>query len=520
MTPGKKDKTKPANPAQVPPAVGIESPEISSAGTEVPTAGEKPAAGFPVVGIGASAGRLAAFEAFFSGMPAGTDPGMVMAQNPGSTEYDGMPRSAIATGLVDFGLPPAEMPAQLMAYVAHAFGNPPRPAADATPKAENALKKIFILLRTQTGHDFSNYKPSTILRRIERRMAVHQIETMDLYVKFLQLSPIEVEALFRDLLIGVTKFFRDPEAFKSLEEKVLPGLFANKPSGALIRMWSPGCSTGEEAYSLAILLQEQIDAQKKHFKFQVFATDIDSQAIATARAGVYPASIVTDICPERLSRFFTPDPDGGTYLIHKGIRDMLVFSEQDIIKDPPFSKLDLISCRNLLIYMDGNLQKKLIPLFHYALNPGAFLFLGTSETVGDFSDLFGVIDRKSKLYLRKEDYPGGQRTTPGRYLPPVTPLDAPPPPSSARTAAAGKLSLRELTAALHKSARSKEIIHCPGLRVRTNGEIATVNSELQTKVADLSRANNDMNNLLAGTGIGTIFWTTACTSSPTAPLTM
>lgn len=229
----------------------------------------------------------------------------------------------------------------------------------------------------------------------------------------MQLTPIEVEALFRDLLIGVTKFFRDTEAFKSLEEKVLPSLFAGKPSGALIRIWSPGCSTGEEAYSIAILLKEHLEALKQNFKVQVFATDIDSQAIATARAGVYPASIATDISPERLALIFTPDPDGGTYRIHKGIRDMLLFSEQDIIKDPPFSKLDLISCRNLLIYMDGNLQKKLIPLFHYALNPGAFLFLGTSETVGDLNDLFGVIDRKSKLYQRKDNYHGEHRTVPG-----------------------------------------------------------------------------------------------------------
>ena len=309
---------------------------------------------------------------------------MVMAQNPESTEYDGMPRSAIATGLVDYELPPAEMPAQLIAYVAHAFGRPPRPATVPTIRAESAMKKIFILLRAQTGHDFSQYKPSTIHRRIERRMAVQQIETMDGYVKFLQQTPAEVEALFRDLLIGVTNFFRDPEAFKALEEKVIPKLFAGKPASAVIRVWSPGCSTGEEAYSIAILLQERLEALKQSFKVQVFATDIDSQAIATARTGIYPASIATDISPERLARFFTAEPDGSAYRIHKGIRDMLVFSEQDVIKDPPFSKLDLISCRNLLIYMGGDLQKKLIPLFHYALNPGGFLFLGTSETVGEF----------------------------------------------------------------------------------------------------------------------------------------
>ena len=230
--------------------------------------------------------------------------GMVMAQNPESTEYDGMPRSAIDTGLVDYVSSPAEMPAQLIAYVAHAFGKSFRPANASTPKAENALKKIFILLRAQTGHDFSQYKPSTLQRRIERRMAVNQIETIDGYVKYLQQTTGEVEALFRDLLIGVTNFFRDPEAFKALEEQVLPNLCAGKPMGAVIRVWSPGCSTGEEAYSIAILLQERLEAMKQSYKIQVFATDIDSQAIATARTGLYPASIADDISPERLVAFF------------------------------------------------------------------------------------------------------------------------------------------------------------------------------------------------------------------------
>ncbi len=475
-----------------------------------------PAAAFPIVGLGASAGGLAAFEAFFSALPAATDPGMafvlvqhlapdhksiltdllrrytrmqvfevedgmavqpncayiippnrdmaflngtlhllepaaprgqrlpidfffrslaqdqreraigivlsgtgsdgtlgvraikgeggmVMAQHPASTEYDGMPRSAIATGLVDYELPPAEMPAQLIAYVAHAFGKPSRPPTVPAPQAENALKKIFILLRAQTGHDFSQYKPSTLHRRIERRLAVHQLETLDGYVKYLQQTPAEVDALFRDLLIGVTHFFRDPEAFQALEEQVIPKLFAGKPADAVIRVWSPGCSTGEEAYSLAILLAERQEAMKQSFKVQVFATDIDRQAIATARAGLYPASLAADLSPERLARFFAAEPDGSAYRIHKGIRDLLVFSEQNVIKDPPFSKLDLISCRNLLIYMDGDLQKKLIPLFHYALNPGGFLFLGTSETVGECDDLFAALDRKLKLYQRKED---------------------------------------------------------------------------------------------------------------------
>jgi two-component system CheB/CheR fusion protein len=758
-----------------------------------------PVASFPVVGIGASAGGLAAFAAFFAGMPAETDPGMafvlvqhlapdhksilselirrytrmevfevedgmevrlncayiippgrdmaflngtlqllepseprgkrlpidfffrslardqreraigivlsgtgsdgmlgvraikgeggmVMVQNPASTEFDGMPRSAIATGLVDFELPPAEMAAQLIAYATHAFGRLPGPDAFPAPKSESAMKKIFVLLRAQTGNDFSQYKPSTIHRRIERRMAVHQIDAIGTYVKYLQQTPAEIDALFLDLLIGVTNFFRDPEAFRLLEDKVIPELFEGKPSGSAVRVWSAGCSTGEEAYSIAILLVERMEAMKRSFAVQVFATDIDSQAIATARAGVYPASISADITPERLARFFTAEADGSAYRINKGIRDMLIFSEQSVIKDPPFSRLDLISCRNLLIYMGSDLQRKLIPLFHYALKPGAWLFLGTSEGISEFDALFSVQDRKWKVYQRKEDPHGVQRAALGRFLPPMTEMDVTLSRAAVKQAGPRKPTLREmteqallqqvvsvgalvngqgdvlylhgrtgmflepapgeaginnilrmaregllsgLTMTLHKAVGTRGTVHCPGLRVGTNGshttvnltirpvttgpvaspefplylvileevphvvpesaapdfvsamagqegltppaaeeriaalkaelrakeeylrstheeletsteelkssneemqsvneelqssneeletskeelqslneELATVNTELQTKVLDLSRSNNDMNNLLAGTGIGTVF---------------
>jgi len=761
--------------------------------------------GFPIVGIGASAGGLAAFEAFFSGMPSDTDPGMAfvlvqhlapdhksilselvkrytrmqvfevadgmtvqpncayiippnrdmaflngalqllepaaprgqrlpidfffrslaqdqheraicivlsgtgsdgtlgvravkgeggmaMAQNPTSTEYDGMPRSAIATGLVDYVLPAAEMAAQLIAYVGHAFGKTVRPVSRPTPNAEDALKKIFLLLRAQTTHDFSQYKRNTILRRVERRMAVHQIDRMEAYVRYLQQTPADVEALFRDLLIGVTCFFRDPQAFEALQEQALPRLFAGRPTGASIRVWVPGCSTGDEAYSIAILLQERMETSKQNFKLQVFATDIDRQAIEQARAGVYPASIASDVSPERLGRFFTPEADNTAYRIRKGIRDLVIFSEQDVIKDPPFSKVDLISCRNLLIYMGAELQKKLIPLFHYALNPGGVLFLGTSESTGEFVELFASMDRKAKLYQRKKD-DGHAAHGHGmaKFLPPLSD-DASVQRHSGKAPGENKLPVRELTerallqqyapagalingrgdilylhgrtgqylepapgeagmnilkmaregmrreltTALHKSAANGEPVRHAGLLVKTNGtfttvslkvqpvsvgpdpatvptlflvsfedapasdlqrpekaadlpadktagavtaeaggsatdaeahiralqqelrakeeylqtsheelatsneelkssneemqsvneelqstneeletskeelqsvneELATVNAELQNKVADLSRSNNDMNNLLAGTGIGTIF---------------
>ena len=230
--------------------------------------------------------------------------GMVIVQTSDSSEYDGMPRSAIATGLVDYELPPSEMPAKIIAHVTQTLGSPPQTAVTPRLVIENALQKIFIQLRTQTGHDFSQYKPSTIHRRIERRMAVNQIDTMDAYIQYLQQAPKEVEALFRDLLIGVTSFFRDPEAFKTFEEQVIPKIFAEKPAGSSIRVWSTGCSTGEEAYSIAILLLEYLETTHQNFVVQVFATDIDSQAIATARSGLYPAGIAADITPERLARFF------------------------------------------------------------------------------------------------------------------------------------------------------------------------------------------------------------------------
>jgi two-component system CheB/CheR fusion protein len=603
--------------------------------------------------------------------------GMVMAQSPETTEFDGMPRSAIATGLVDWQLPPAAMPAQLIAYVAHAFGKHSALISEQTPSNENALKKIFILLRAQTGHDLSQYKTSTINRRIVRRMAVHQLESIEDYVRYLQKTPAEVDALFRDLLIGVTSFFRDPQAFKMLEEQVIPQIFDNHPPGSVIRVWSTGCSTGEEAYSIAILLQERMEALKQGWTLQVFASDIDRHAIAAARAAVYPASIAADISPQRLARFFTAEADDGAYRINKSIRDLLVFSEHDLLRDPPFSRLDLISCRNLLIYLGADLQKSIIPLFHYALNPFGMLFLGTSESVGNFIDLFSVLDRKAKIYQRHEDFAGKQYAALRRFLP--------PPPanhgSSAKATFPVRLPLRdvaeqalleqigvaaalvngqgdifylhgrtgaylepapgeaginnilrmareglrlELGMALAKAASSHRVVRLSGLRVRTNGhfswvrlsvgpvtrgtgvtpelplylvtleespvldpaaaalpaaggadtgvdadariaalteelrakdeylqstreeletaneelkssneemqsvneelqstneeletskeelqsvneELATVNAELNTKVLDLSRANNDMNNLLAGTGIATVF---------------
>lgn len=264
--------------------------------------------------------------------------GMAMAQDPASTEYDGMPRGAIATGLVDYVLRPAEMPAQLIDYARRAFDRRFRQVISPAAKTDDALKKIFILLRARTGHDFSQYKQNTIMRRVERRLIVHRIERLDEYVHYLQQSRTEVDMLFHDLLIGVTSFFRDPDAFAVLEQQAIPRLFAGKPRNSAVRVWVPGCSSGEEAYSIAILLQEQVEALKQGFKIQVFASDIDSRAIEHARSGVYSAGIEADVSPQRLARFFARQPESNTYRIHKFIRDALIFSEHDVIRDPPFPK--------------------------------------------------------------------------------------------------------------------------------------------------------------------------------------
>lgn len=325
--------------------------------------------------------------------------GMTMVQEERQARYDGMPRSAIETGLVDFILPIEKMPEELMKYVKHPYiKGTPKPVT-AEEKFKNAVNKIFVLIRDNTGNDFSNYKLTTIRRRIERRMAVHQIDSIDHYVNYLQQRPAEIETLYKDMLITVTNFFRDKDAYKIIAEKVIPTILKNKLPESTIRIWVPGCATGEEAYSLAILFAEGMEIEKKHCNIQIFATDIDIEAIEYARLGVYPDSIAADVSPERLKRFFIKEEN--TYKVKKQIREMVVFAIQSLIKDPPFSKLDLVSCRNVLIYMNSVLQKKIIPLFHYTLNQNEFLFLGTSESVGEFTDLFSVVDSKWKVFQRE-----------------------------------------------------------------------------------------------------------------------
>jgi two-component system, chemotaxis family, CheB/CheR fusion protein len=323
--------------------------------------------------------------------------GMVMVQDEKSAKYEGMPHSAITTGLVDYVLPPEKMPAQLINYTQHAAYHPlDYPETHDTP---NALQKVYMILRSRTDHDFSLYKKNTICRRIERRMNVHQIADITEYVRYLEGSEREVDILFKELLIGVTHFFRDTEAFENLQHEILPELLRDKPEGYTVRAWVAGCSTGEEAYSLAIILEECAEQTNRHFNVQIFGTDIDDEAVRIARAGIYSESMLIDVSPERLKRHFTKE-DNGKYRVRKPLRERLVFATQNLFKDPPFTKLDVISCRNLLIYFSAELQRKLIPIFHYALHKDGVLILGSSESIGTYNELFENLDKKWKIFKK------------------------------------------------------------------------------------------------------------------------
>lgn len=324
--------------------------------------------------------------------------GMVMVQDEESAKYAGMPRSAIATGLVDYVLPPGKMPEQLIKYTRYATlkATPIAPAEGPIP---HALQKIFVILRARTDHDFSLYKKNTICRRIERRMNVHQIDDIADYVRYMQESDREADILFKELLIGVTNFFRDPEAFEILQAQALQKLLAEKPIDYSVRVWVPGCSSGEEAYSVAIMLHECMEKLGRHFHVQIFGTDIDEDAIAMARAGLYPESIMADVGLDRIRRYFIKE-ENGQYRVKKLIRELLVFAPQNVIKDPPFTKLDLLCCRNLLIYLGTELQRRLLPLFHYSLKPEGILFLGSSESTGQTKDLFDPVHMKWKIFRR------------------------------------------------------------------------------------------------------------------------
>jgi two-component system CheB/CheR fusion protein len=324
--------------------------------------------------------------------------GTVFVQDPESARYDGMPRSAVDTGLADFVLPPEKMPEQLIQFVQHSTINGAKIGA-AIEQEKEPLQQIFTILRARTGHDFTRYKKTTIRRRLERRMSVNQMGNIADYARFLKENETKARALLKDILISVTNFFRDPEAFDALKEK-LKELVASKSQDDTLRIWVAGCATGEEAYSVAIIVSECLDELEKHLPVQMYATDIDTDALSTARAGVYPPNIVTDITPQRLKRFFIKQDS--SYRVRKVLREVMVFAPQNFIKNPPFSRMDLICCRNLLIYLESDVQKRMLPLLHYALKPGGILFLGPSETTGEASDLFTLLDKKWKIYQRRQ----------------------------------------------------------------------------------------------------------------------
>jgi chemotaxis methyl-accepting protein methylase len=327
--------------------------------------------------------------------------GVALVQEPATAKFDGMPRSAIDAGLADIVAPVDELPGKIIAYRQRTPLIAPAEVA-LEDKTQNALEKVIVLLRAHTDQDFSLYKRNTLYRRIERRMGIHQISKMAVYVRYLQENSQELDLLFKELLIGVTNFFRDPPAWEQLLERAIPTLLASRSPGQVLRAWVPGCSTGEEAYSLAIMLKEAVEQvkPKAQLGIQVFATDLDRDAIDKARQGLFPENIAADVSPQRLGRFFAKEARG--YRVRKEIRELVIFAPQNLIMDPPFTKLDLLSCRNLLIYLTSEVQKKLIPLFHYSLGPDGILFLGSAETIGDCTDLFAPLNGKWRLFQRTE----------------------------------------------------------------------------------------------------------------------
>jgi two-component system CheB/CheR fusion protein len=324
--------------------------------------------------------------------------GMAMVQDPGTAEYDSMPRHALATGLADLVLPPEQMPEALIKYAQHFYVNGGH-QVEPVEEAPDQLQRILALLLARTRFDFRGYRKKMIKRRIERRMGLKQIVTYPDYLAFLRDHPEEVRLLVKDLLIGVTNFFRDSEAFKALETLAIGPLIESKSTDDLVRVWVPGCATGEEAYSIGMLLAEHLAAAHKSCQLQIFATDVDEDSLVVARQGIYPESIEADVSPERLAHFFTL-ADDHHYQVTRRLRESFAFAKQNLITHAPFSKLDLISCRNLFMYLEPEVQQKLIGLFHFALNPNGYLFLGTSETIGRRTDLFEPVSKRWRLYRR------------------------------------------------------------------------------------------------------------------------
>lgn len=325
---------------------------------------------------------------------------MVMVQDEESAKFDGMPRSSIATGLVDYILQPAMMPEALLNYIEHPFIRKSSNTENILGKDLDTLTKIILILRDYCGIDFSYYKENTIIRRLERRVSINRFNSLEEYLVFLSESDREKDTLYREMLIGVTRFFRDPEAFDSIEKKVLPKIDFDSRKG--IRVWSVGCSTGEEVYSLAMQFLEHMNKNKIECDIKIFATDIDRHSLDIAGQGFYPDSIVSDIDPLLLARYFTRKGNG--YQVNEDVRKLVVFATHNLLKDPPFSKLDLLVCRNLFIYFKPEMQQRILSMFYYALNSSGYLFMGNSESIGEMSEAFDPVDSKWKVYSCKDGY--------------------------------------------------------------------------------------------------------------------
>src|SRR5580704_6907255 len=330
--------------------------------------------------------------------------GITFAQDEKSAKYNGMPHSAIVSGCVDFILPPEKIAQELARISGHPYlSDAPLDTRAGIIKKPNpsdeTFEKVFALLRGSCGINFREYKPGTIQRRTLRRMALHKVDRVEGYSKFLRGNPEEVEALCQDLLISVTSFFRDRKAFEALKKKVFPSILKDKTNKGNIRIWAPGCSTGEETYSLAIVLLEFLGDKASSFQIQLFGTDVNECGIERARAGMYQERISEEVSPDRLRRFFTKVDEG--YQVSKGVRDLCVFAKQNLAEDPPFSQMNLVSCRNLLIYLGPELQGKAMAVLHYALRPSGFLLLGSAESAVAFPDLFDPLDKKHKIFVKR-----------------------------------------------------------------------------------------------------------------------
>jgi two-component system, chemotaxis family, CheB/CheR fusion protein len=384
--------------------------------------------------------------------------GLTLAQ--AGAEYDGMMRSAVATGSVDFVVTAQEMPAKLVDYFRHQAEFAGKAAGAVLEQAGDYLQQICAVLRARTGHDFSGYKDKTMVRRIQRRMQVLQIDDMPTFLERLRRDPREVNLLFHDLLIGVTNFFRDREVFQAFEKEVIPRLFEGKGASDTIRVWVTGCSTGEEAYSIAILLREHTPTSYGSPKLQIFATDIDVHALELARVGRYPASIAKDVSTERLQRWF--EREDGTYRVTKELRELCLFSTHNVLRDAPFSKLDLISCRNLMIYFTAELQDQLIPLLHYALRDEGYLLLGTSENVGRHAGLFSAVDKTHRIFSRRNLPTRGLPHFPLSTPAPNIPVAALPPIDGSLRTVVERLFLENYAPAYVVASNEGVILHVSG----------------------------------------------------------